>query len=215
MIIFDILAHTSMQNSPYAIALLIVVNHQVKYPYYVKRILRHLLREPRWVLNKTPREIPEFFALVFQQKTYYNEVVHMYKSGANMEIVVDASVLIAVVANEEDKPRLVELTREAELIAPLSVHWEMGNAFSAMLKRQRITLDQAVAALEAYLQIPVRFVEVELIDSLMLADELNMYAYDAYLLRCAEKYRSPLLSLDKKLIQSAKSKKIAVLELPE
>ncbi|MEW5827879.1 MAG: type II toxin-antitoxin system VapC family toxin [Chloroflexota bacterium] len=132
-----------------------------------------------------------------------------------MEIVVDASVLIAVVANEENKPRLIEITQKAELIAPLSVHWEVGNAFSAMLKRQRISLDQAILAIEAYLQIPVRFVDVELIDSLALAGELGMYAYDAYLLRCAEKYRSPLLSLDKKLVQSAKSKKIAVLELPE
>ena len=132
-----------------------------------------------------------------------------------MEVVVDASVLIAVVANEADKPKLIEITQKAELIAPLSVHWEMGNAFSAMLKRERITLDQAIAAIEAYLQIPVRFVEVELIDALVLADELDMYAYDVYLLRCAEKYRSPLLSLDKKLITSAKNKKIAVLELPE
>ena len=132
-----------------------------------------------------------------------------------MEVVVDASVLIAVVANEDDKPRLIELTQKAELVAPLSVHWEMGNAFSAMLKRQRITLDQAIAAIEAYLQIPIRFVEVELVESLVLADELDLYAHDAYLLRCAEKYRSPLLSLDKNLVQSAKSKKIAVLELPE
>jgi len=132
-----------------------------------------------------------------------------------MEIVVDASVLIAVVTNEEDKPKLIELTQKSELIAPLSVHWEMGNAFSAMLKRQRITLDQAITAIEIYLQIPIRFVEVELVESLALADELDMYAYDAYLLRCAEKYRSPLLSLDKKLVQSAKSKKITVLELSE
>jgi len=132
-----------------------------------------------------------------------------------MEIVVDASVLIAVIANEPDKQKLIDITREAELIAPLSVHWEIGNAFSAMLKRQRVTLEQAVEALETYLQIPVRFVEVELIDSLAIADELNLYAYDAYLLRCAAKYRSPLLTLDKKLILSAKSKKIPVLELTE
>lgn len=130
-----------------------------------------------------------------------------------MEIVIDASVLISVVANEEHKPKLIELTQKSDLIAPLSVHWEMGNAFSAMLKRQRITLDQAITAIETYLQIPIRFVEVELVESLALADDLDMYAYDAYLLRCAEKYRSPLLSLDKKLVQSAKSKKIAVLEL--
>jgi len=132
-----------------------------------------------------------------------------------MEIVVDASVLIAVIANEPDKQKLIDITREAELIAPLSVHWEIGNAFSAMLKRQRVTFEQAVEALETYLQIPVRFVEVELIDSLAIADELDLYAYDAYLLRCAAKYRSPLLTLDKKLILSAKSKKIPVLEVTE
>jgi predicted nucleic acid-binding protein len=132
-----------------------------------------------------------------------------------MEIVVDASVLIAVIANEPDKQKLIDITREADLISPLSVHWEIGNAFSAMLKRQRVTLEQAVEALETYLQIPVRFVEVELIDSLAIADELDLYAYDAYLLRCAAKYRSPLLTLDKKLILSAKSKKIPVLEVTE
>ncbi len=132
-----------------------------------------------------------------------------------MKIIVDASVIIAVITNEEDKPKLVEITREAELIAPQSVHWEIGNAFSAMLKRGRITLAQALWAVKAYLQIPIRYVEVELVDSLSLADETNLYAYDAYLLRCAEKYRSPLLSLDKKLTQAAKKVKISVLEVPE
>jgi predicted nucleic acid-binding protein len=130
-----------------------------------------------------------------------------------MEIVVDASVLIAVIANEPDKQKLIDITREAELIAPLSVHWEIGNAFSAMLKRKRVTLEQAVEALETYLQIPVRFVDVELVDSVAIADELNLYAYDAYLLRCALKYRSPLLTLDGKLILAAKNKKIPVLEV--
>ena len=114
-----------------------------------------------------------------------------------MEIIVDASVLIAVVTNESDKERLVEMTKEAELIAPLSVHWEVGNAFSSLLKRQRITLEQATQAIESYLEIPLRFVDVELVNSLQLASEMDIYAYDAYLLRCAEKYRFPLISLDK------------------
>ncbi|MFT3890436.1 MAG: type II toxin-antitoxin system VapC family toxin [Anaerolineales bacterium] len=132
-----------------------------------------------------------------------------------MEIVVDASILIAVIANEAEKDKLVALTKETELIAPLSVHWEMGNAFSSLLKRKRVTIEQALQAIEIYLQIPVRFVEVELTDSLELANEFGIYAYDAYLLRCAEKYRLPLLTLDSKLIQVAKEKKIQVLEVSE
>lgn len=132
-----------------------------------------------------------------------------------MEIVVDASVLIAVIANEDEKEKLVAMTEEAELIAPLSVHWEIGNAFSSLLKRKRVTIDEALRAIEIYLQIPVRFVEVELTESLELADELGLYAYDAYLLRCAAKYRLPLLTLDARLIQAAKEKKIQVLEVAE
>jgi len=132
-----------------------------------------------------------------------------------MEIVIDASVLIAVITNEDEKEKLVARTNEAELIAPLSVHWEIGNAFSSLLKRRRVTLEEALQAIEIYLQIPVRFVEVELAESLELADELGLYAYDAYLLRCAAKYRLPLLTLDGRLIQAAKEKKIQVLEVPE
>jgi predicted nucleic acid-binding protein len=132
-----------------------------------------------------------------------------------MQIVIDASVLIAVITNEIDKQKLIEKTDQAELIAPLSVHWEIGNAFSAMLKRQRVTLEQAVKAIQAYLKIPVRFVDVELIDSIAIANELNLYAHDAYLLRCAEKYRSPLLTLDQKLVLSARSRKIPVMEIAE
>jgi predicted nucleic acid-binding protein len=132
-----------------------------------------------------------------------------------MEVVVDASVLIAVITNEDEKERLVALTEEAELIAPYSVHWEIGNAFSSLLKRKRVTIDEALQAIEIYLQIPVRFVEVELVEALELANELSLYAYDAYLLRCAAKYHSPLLTLDARLIQAAKEKKIQVLEVTE
>lgn len=132
-----------------------------------------------------------------------------------MEIVVDASVLIAVIVNETEKERLVAMTQETELVAPMSVHWEIGNAFSSLLKRGRVTVEQVFQAIDMYLEIPVRFVEVELTNALDLAGGLGIYAYDAYLIRCAEKYRLPLLTLDKKLIQAAKDKGISVLEVTE
>jgi len=132
-----------------------------------------------------------------------------------MEAVIDASVLIAVITNEDEKEKLVALTTDAELIAPLSVHWEIGNAFSSLLKRKRVTLEEALQAIDIYLQIPVRFVEVELTESLELASELGLYAYDAYLLQCALKYRLPLITLDHKLALAAKEKKIQVLEVEE
>lgn len=130
-----------------------------------------------------------------------------------MDIVVDTSVIIAVIANEPEKERLIELTQGSDLIAPHSVHWEIGNAFSAMLRRKRITGEQALRAIEVYRRIPIRFVDVELEVSLQIADRLGIYAYDAYLIQCALRYRSPLLSLDENLLSSARHMKARVLEV--
>ncbi|MEZ4527386.1 MAG: type II toxin-antitoxin system VapC family toxin [Desulfobacterales bacterium] len=130
-----------------------------------------------------------------------------------MRIIVDASALIAVIANEPAKDSIIEATQGAELIAPPSVHWEIGNAFSSMLKRKLITGDQALKCLEIYRQIPIHFEDVELDESLRLAAELNIYAYDAYLLRCALKYSAPILTLDKRMRFLAKQKFIDIREV--
>lgn len=127
-----------------------------------------------------------------------------------MKFVVDASVVIAVIANESEKKRLIEITKGADLLAPASIHWEIGNAFSAMIKRKRITLEQAQSAIEVYKQIPIRFTEVELEESLGIVSEYGIYAYDAYLVRCAIKYKSVLITLDRKLAQVAQKMNVAV-----
>jgi len=130
-----------------------------------------------------------------------------------MNIVIDTSILIAVIANEPQRDMIIEITRGADLLAPPSVHWEVGNAFSAMLRRNRITLAQTLRALEVYGQIPIRSANVELEDSLTIAAQLNIYAYDAYLIRCALKYNAPLISLDEGLVRAAQQMKVRIIEV--
>jgi len=130
-----------------------------------------------------------------------------------MNLVIDTSVIIAVVTHEPHRERLIALTRGADMIAPPSVRWEIGNAFSAMFKRRRISRQQALQALAACSRIPLRYVGVELEESLVIADEWNLYAYDAYLLRCAVKYRAPLLSLDQDLLRVATRMGVTVIEV--
>jgi predicted nucleic acid-binding protein len=127
----------------------------------------------------------------------------MYNCAIKMKIIVDTSVIIAVLTNEKHKQRLVELTKGADLIAPSSLHWEVGNAFSAMLKKKRITLEQACGALAAYSEIAIRFYEVNLKETLRLCVKANLYAYDAYFIACALRLKSPLLSLDDALLSAA------------
>lgn len=121
-----------------------------------------------------------------------------------MSLVVDTSVVISVITNEEHKPRLIEITKGEELVAPSSIHWEVGNAFSAMFRRKRIDLKQARKALEQYRLIPIRLVEVDLESSLLIAQQYGLYAYDAYFLECAVQFKLPLLTLDMVLFDAAR-----------
>ena len=130
-----------------------------------------------------------------------------------MDVVVDASAIIAVIVNDPSNSDIIQATQGASLIAPASIHWEIANAFSAMFKRSRLSLEEAIKAVAVYKQIPIRFVEVELEESLRVANQLNIYAYDAYLLRCAQKQKAPFLSLDKALLTLAKQLKLQVIEV--
>lgn len=127
--------------------------------------------------------------------------------------MADISAIIAVIANGAERAIILEHTVGAALTAPSSVHWEVGNAFSAMFRRGRITLPQAKQALRSYERMAFRFVVIELIQSLDLSQRLNLYAYDAYVLACAVNSRSPLLTLDRKLAAAASKVGVRTLEV--
>ena len=130
-----------------------------------------------------------------------------------MDIAVDTSVLLAVCINEPSKPRLIELTAGHALVAPASLHWEVGNALSAMLKRERLTLQQAQICVAAYQQIPIKLISVDLSQALAISARQRMYTYDAYVLVCAMHSRTPLITLDGPLKIAARHLGITVLEV--
>ncbi|MCU7928655.1 MAG: type II toxin-antitoxin system VapC family toxin [Candidatus Thiodiazotropha sp. (ex Dulcina madagascariensis)] len=130
-----------------------------------------------------------------------------------MNITIDTSALIAVVGNEESKAKLVELTVGYSLCAPPSVHWEVGNAFSAMFKRGSATIESARAAIAAYQEIPIRFIEVSLEKALELSSRLNIYAYDAYLVQCSLQTSTALLTLDRGLMLAASKAGVECMEI--
>jgi len=130
-----------------------------------------------------------------------------------MDIVADTSAIIAVTANEPKEAALVKRTVGRDLIAPPSIHWEGGNVLSLMLKRKRATVAQVREAIKAYGRILIRFVDVSLDRALEIASKLDICAYDAYLVACAQDYRCPLLTLDRGLVHAAKRLGIEVWEM--
>ena len=129
------------------------------------------------------------------------------------QITIDTSAIIAVVLNEPEKDRLIEITQKSELISPASVHWEIGNAFSAMFKRRRLNLKETIKGFSEYMKIPIQFVDINIESALKIAEKNNIYAYDAYLITCSQKYKAPLLTLDTQLQDIAMKSKIKVLEV--
>src|SRR5207245_3707006 len=100
-----------------------------------------------------------------------------------MELVVDTSAIIAVLVREPLRAALIDVTAGADLLAPPSVHWEVGNAFSAMFKRQRLSLRQAQRALSAYREIAIRFSVVALDLALGIEMYLDIYTFYSLLIR--------------------------------
>lgn len=129
-----------------------------------------------------------------------------------MDIVIDTSALIAVIVGEPERKRIVELTTDNTIIGPGSIPWEIGNAFSAMFKQDKLTLDEAKKGFEIFLNIPLRYVEPDFVNALKISRQTKMYAYDAYFLDCAVRHKAPLLTLDRRLLAAAKEINIATME---
>jgi predicted nucleic acid-binding protein len=130
-----------------------------------------------------------------------------------MQIIIDTTAILAVVGLEPERPELIRLTKGATLVAPSSVHWEIGNAISAMFKRKAIELDDALKMVDAYAGIPIRFMDTTLPQAVELSRKLNIYAYDAYVIGCAMNQRAPILSLDSALKERARSLNLEVIEV--
>lgn len=120
-----------------------------------------------------------------------------------MSITIDTTAVIAVINGEPTASSILAATQNVELIAPASLPWEIINAFSAMFKRRAITEDVALRALGLYPQMGIRLIDVSLEQSLRLSANLNIYAYDAFVLACAVDQRTSILTLDRGLRHAA------------
>jgi predicted nucleic acid-binding protein len=125
-----------------------------------------------------------------------------------LKITIDTSTILAVVLNEPEKHQLIEITKDAHLIAPMSLHWEIGNAFSLMFKKKRIIYREAIEAYRLYQEIPLEIMNIDMENALEISHDFGIYAYDAYMLSCAVENKAALLTLDYHLSEIAIKLKI-------
>jgi len=129
-----------------------------------------------------------------------------------MKIVADTNTFIAVALNEPEKDMIIRLTEGYDLIAPEVLPFEIGNALTAMMKRNALEADEVILAwdMAQYIQVDLRRIDIRA--ALNIATQYNIYAYDAYFLECALNLRSPLLTLDQRMKGIAQEIGIQIME---
>lgn len=129
-----------------------------------------------------------------------------------MKIIADTNAFIAVALNEPEKDMIISLTEGHDLVAPEVLPFEIGNALTAMMRRNVLEVDEVILAWDMIQQIPVDLRRIEIRAALDIATQYNIYAYDAYFLQCALNLRSPLLTLDRQMKGIAQKTGIQIME---
>ncbi|HLA28242.1 MAG TPA: hypothetical protein VJZ49_10150, partial [Syntrophales bacterium] len=63
-----------------------------------------------------------------------------------MKIVADTNTFIAVALNEPEKDMIIRITEGHDLVAPEVLPFEIGNALTAMMKRNALKADEVISA---------------------------------------------------------------------
>ncbi len=130
----------------------------------------------------------------------------MWTSSAKTAIVIiDASVAFKWVVEEPDSGDAIGWIGRTELIAPVLIHAEVGNALWKRVRRGELRADEEIDARIADLSAYVRTMDETpfLPRALRMAIELQHPVYDCVYLAMAEHLDDELLTADKKFVRVA------------
>lgn len=133
-----------------------------------------------------------------------------------MTFVLDASVVVAWLLDDEDDPRaqaaLVRLETEGALV-PHVWHVEVRSALLAAERRVRLGSDEVDDCLRRVRELPVRTDAVPDVDAAFaVAREHRMSLYDALYLELALRSDAPLATLDHGLSTAAVGEAVPLIE---
>jgi len=113
-----------------------------------------------------------------------------------MKVLLDASAIMAVILNEPNRNTVITLTKNATLLSPEVISFEIGNALINLFKKQKITEEELLSAYRNYTEIPIESIKVDIEKALKIACKYKIYAYDAYYLEIANRLKLPLITFD-------------------
>jgi predicted nucleic acid-binding protein len=129
-----------------------------------------------------------------------------------MEIVLDTSALIAVIADEPEADIVLKYSQNAAFVSPSVISFEVANSLSRMLRKGLIKDYRKMADLiDSFQQIAIKLFENNLQEVIKIVWDYKIYAYDAFFLETAKSLNLPLLTLDKDMKKIGKDFGITIL----
>ncbi|MBR5401607.1 MAG: type II toxin-antitoxin system VapC family toxin [Treponema sp.] len=119
------------------------------------------------------------------------------------DIVIDASCILEFLLNQNAKNLVIEKVGSSQLVAPQCLPYEVGNAVSKLIKRKLISIVDGVAVYHEFARIPLRLIEPDIPEAIVIAGNTDSYAYDSYYISVAKRLNMPLFTLDDKMKQNA------------
>ncbi len=127
-----------------------------------------------------------------------------------MDIVSDASAFLAVVLDEESREWVIKRTSDCSVVSPEVLPYEIANALITVKRKGQLTDREVLKAFDISQRIPVKLVSVRVRDALKIAIKYGIHAYDAFYLQCCVETKLPLISLDNRMCEVARSLSIKV-----
>lgn len=128
-------------------------------------------------------------------------------------VVVDTSVVLAVLLNEPERNAILKRTRGKRILVAPSLGWEVGNALVALVRRRKADYPAIERAWRSFGQVAFAFTDCNIASSLRLATEAGLCAYDAYVIEAARAAGAALMTLDKKQQAVAVERGVEILEV--
>jgi predicted nucleic acid-binding protein len=127
-----------------------------------------------------------------------------------MEIVSDASAFLAVILDEANREWVIERTSGYGIVSPEVLPYEIANALITVKRKGRLSDREVLRAFSFSQRIAVMLLPVKIYDAMKMAVKFNIHAYDAFYLQCCIETKLPLISLDNRMCEVAKSLAIKV-----
>lgn len=134
-----------------------------------------------------------------------NVTPHAIEAERASVVVVDASALAALLFGEPDAPSISAALEGYALAAPTLLRYELASVYLKKVRRYAARRSALTDMLRAYPLLAIDEVQPAANDIARLAEDTKSTAYDAAYLWLAQRLGAPIVTLDRRLAETARS----------